>query len=170
MTGLDDVIAAETVLSDVDGANGRLIIRGVPVEELARTSTFEGAALILFAGFFADLPDEAGFALALGRAREEAFRRLAPQLSALAALPPVEALRAGLALLPDGDDFDTALRLTAASAVLTAAIVRAGRAAGPVAPDARLGHAADLLRMVNGVGPTKAAERTLNAYLATVAE
>lgn len=170
MTGLDDVIAAETVLSDVDGANGRLIIRGVPVEELARTSTFEGAALILFAGFFADLPDEAGFALALGRAREEAFRRLAPQLSALAALPPVEALRAGLALLPDGDDFDTALRLTAASAVLTAAIVRTGRAAEPVAPDARLGHAADLLRMVDGVGPAKAAERTLNAYLATVAE
>ena len=62
MTGLDDVIAAETVLSDVDGANGTLIIRGVPVEELARNSTFEGVALLLFAGFFADLPDEAGFA------------------------------------------------------------------------------------------------------------
>ena len=72
MTGLDEVIAAETVLSDVDGANGRLIIRGVPVEELARHSTFEEVALLLFAGFFADLPDEVGFAEALGRARRRA--------------------------------------------------------------------------------------------------
>src|SRR5215470_19922641 len=79
MSGLDDVIAAETVLSDVDGANGQLIIRGVPVEELARHSTFEAAALLLFAGFFPDLPDEAGFAKRLGRAREAAFARLAPQ-------------------------------------------------------------------------------------------
>src|SRR5690348_10815646 len=116
MSCLDDVIAAETVLSDVDGANGRLIIRGVPVEELARKSTFEAAALLLFAGFFADLPDEVDFANALGSAREAAFRTLAPQLTALGALPPVEALRAGLALMPDGDDFDTALGLTAASA------------------------------------------------------
>jgi citrate synthase len=170
MTGLDDVIAAETVLSDVDGAHGRLIIRGVPVEEFARNSTLEGAALLLFAGFFAELPDEAGFARRLGGAREAAFRRLAPQLAALAALPPVEALRAGLALVPDGDDFDTALNLTAAAAVLTAAMVRMGRGAEPVAPDAGLGHAADLLRMATGARPAKAAERALNAYLATVAE
>src|SRR4051794_41029137 len=150
MIGLDDVIAAETVLSDVDGANGRLIIRGVPVEQLARHSSLEGAALLLFAGFFADLPDEADFATALGNAREMAFARLEPQFTALAALPPVEALRAGLALIPDGDDLDTALRLTAASAVLTAAIVRLGRSAQPIAPDPGLGQAADMLRMTSG--------------------
>ena len=34
--GLDDVIAADTVLSHVDGAAGRLIIRGYDLEELAK--------------------------------------------------------------------------------------------------------------------------------------
>ena len=29
VNGLEDVVAAETVLSDVDGANGRLVVRGV---------------------------------------------------------------------------------------------------------------------------------------------
>src|SRR4051812_17162091 len=100
MPGLDDVVAAETVLSDVDGANGRLIIRGVAVEELARHATFEATALLLLGGFFADLPDERAMAATLGQAREEAFRRLRPQLPVLAALRPVEALRAGLSLIP----------------------------------------------------------------------
>jgi citrate synthase len=33
--GLDDVIAAETALSHVDGEAGRLILRGHDLEELA---------------------------------------------------------------------------------------------------------------------------------------
>ena len=32
--GLDDVIAAETVLSHVDGEGGRLVVRGFELEEL----------------------------------------------------------------------------------------------------------------------------------------
>ena len=35
-SGLENIVAAETVLSDVDGQAGRLIIRGLPVETLAR--------------------------------------------------------------------------------------------------------------------------------------
>ena len=33
--GLDDVVAAETTLSHVDGEAGRLIVRGHDLEELA---------------------------------------------------------------------------------------------------------------------------------------
>ena len=33
--GLDDVIAAETVLSHVDGAGGRLVVRGHELEDIA---------------------------------------------------------------------------------------------------------------------------------------
>ena len=35
MSGLDEVIAAETRLSDVDGQNGRLVIRGLELAEVA---------------------------------------------------------------------------------------------------------------------------------------
>ena len=54
--GLEGVIAAETVLSDVDGAAGRLLIRGYPVEILAADWRFEQVVHLLFDGFFDDLP------------------------------------------------------------------------------------------------------------------
>ena len=34
VNGLEDVVAAETVLSDVDRANGRLVVRGVSLDDL----------------------------------------------------------------------------------------------------------------------------------------
>ena len=170
MPGLDDVIAAETVLSDVDGANGRLIIRGHPVEELARSATAESVAALLLDGFFDDMPKGGGLAQQIGRTRRDIFHRLQPHLPAIASLPPVEAMRAGMALLPDGDDFQTALRLLAGPAVLTPAIIRLRRGERPLPPDPHAGQAADMLQMLTGVIPTAAAARALNAYLATVCE
>ena len=116
MPGLDDVIAAETILSDVDGTNGRLIIRGKPVEELARSDTAKSVAALLLEGFFDDMPKGQKLAAAIGMARTPLFRRLQPHLAAIASLSPVEALRAGMALIPDGDDLETALMLLAAPA------------------------------------------------------
>ena len=43
MDGLRDVVAAETVLSDVDGAAGRLILRGFTLDELAGRVSYEQA-------------------------------------------------------------------------------------------------------------------------------
>ena len=170
MPSLDDVIAAETVLSDVDGANGRLIIRGKPVEELARSATAESVAALLLEGFFDDMPKGQKLATAMGAARLRLFRRLQPHLAAIASLSPVEALRAGMALIPDGDDLDTALMLLAAPVVLTPAIIRLRRGEQPLGPDPRASQAADMLRMLSGVAATDAASRALNAYLATVCE
>ena len=70
--GLDGVVAAETVLSEVDGAAGRLIIRGYPVEALAGRWTYEAVARLLWDGFFEALPDD--IAAALGEARVAVFR------------------------------------------------------------------------------------------------
>ena len=54
--GLEDVVAADTVLSEVDGKAGRLIIRGRTLDELAGRTTFEDLVHLLFQGFFDDLP------------------------------------------------------------------------------------------------------------------
>ena len=91
--GLEKVVAAETVLSDVQGAEGRLIIRGQDVETLARDFTFEQAAEHLWGGFFDVSPD---IKAALGKARAAAFQRLEPDFARLVALPEVEAVRAAL--------------------------------------------------------------------------
>src|SRR3954471_21253551 len=45
--GLDNVVAAETRLSDVDGERGELIIAGFPVGELAARATFEETTWLL---------------------------------------------------------------------------------------------------------------------------
>ncbi|MBO6635954.1 MAG: citrate synthase/methylcitrate synthase, partial [Parvibaculum sp.] len=42
-SGLDNVVAAETALSHVDGEAGRLIVAGYDVEELVKAYDFEGA-------------------------------------------------------------------------------------------------------------------------------
>lgn len=169
MQGLDGIVAAETVLSDVDGLNGRLIIRGHPVEELARGGTAESTAQLLLSGFFP--PDDTrDLAASMGKARCEVFERVLPQLAAIAALPPVEALRAGLSLLPDGDDFATALKLLAAPAVLTPAIIRLQRGDPALTPDPAIGQSADMLRMLTGRPASEAARRALDAYLTTIAD
>ncbi len=54
--GLEDVVAAQTVLSDVDGLAGRLVIRGLPLSALAGHYRYEDALALLWDGFFADLP------------------------------------------------------------------------------------------------------------------
>ncbi len=157
MDGLDDVIAAETALSDVDGEAGRLIIKGFALEDLAGRASFEDAAGLLLSGLFDDLPARTPSPAAWARPAPRCFPTPRALTPSLAARPPVDAVRALIALLPDGDDLDVAFQLLAAPAVFTAAVVRHRQGLAPLAPDPALGHAADILRMLKGA-PASAAE------------
>jgi len=164
--GLEKVVAAETVLSDVQGEAGRLIIRGVEVETLAREFDFEATAQHLWAGFFPDAPAAA----ALGKARVAAFDRLKPHFGWVGAMPEVEGLRAALALVPDGHDLGCAIDLAAMTAVASGAIAQLKAGHAPLAPDAKAGHAADLLRMIRGADVAPEEAQALGAYLVTVSD
>jgi citrate synthase len=166
--GLEDVVAANTVLSEVDGQRGVLIIRGHSLDELAGHAAFEEVTRLLWDDFFDDLPDDLG--PALGAARAAVFQEVAALDTGLLDRSPVEAMRALTARLGDGDDLATALRLLAAPAVFTAAVVRAQAGEAPIAPDPRIGHAADILRMIRGTQPTPAEARALDTYLVTVSD
>ena len=161
--GLENIVAAETVLSEVDGQAGRLVIRGYAVEELAGRATYEAAARLLLNGFFDDLPGD--LAPAIGAARVEVFAHVD---AAILALTPMEAMRALTARLPDGDDLPTALRLIAAPAVFTAAVVRLQAGQPALAPDPTLPHAADILRMLRGKPAPEAEAKAFETYLVTV--
>lgn len=170
--GLEGVVVAETELSDVDGENGRLVIRGHDVEQLAREYDFETVCGLLWAG---RLPDSTGHAMlraALGRARVAAFARLPALGDALAAPDAMEALRAALAHLRSSELQPDRLKLelTAAVAVFAAAWARLQRGAAPLAPDPNLGHAADYLRMASGAGTDAARARALDTYLVIAAD
>lgn len=166
--GLEKVVAAETVMSDVQGAEGRLIIRGVDVEVLARDFSFEQTAGHLWDGYFDAMPGD--LQPLLGAARVAAFERLRGDFSRLAALPETEALRVALSLAPDGHDLASAIDLAATMAAATGAIARLKAGQAPVAPVAHASHAADLLRMIRGDLPSEVEARALGAYLVTVCD
>ncbi len=165
--GLESVVAAETILSDVDGEAGRLVIRGHDLSELAGRWRFEDVIHLLWRDFFDDLPSAEALAATIGRARADAFAHL-PGLNLEHGA--TETLRVGLAHVGDGDDLDTAIRLVAASAVHTAALARLKQGLTPIAPDPARSHADDFLRMLRGVAPSEAEARALDAYLVTVSD
>lgn len=167
--GLDDVVAAHTVLSEVDGAAGRLVIRGHSLAELAGRTSFEAMAALMLEGLLPGLPRGDGLPAALGRARADLFG-IVERTALSADLGPVEAVRAWTAQIADGEDADTALKLLAAPALFTAAAVRQRRGLAPIAPDPALSQAADALRMLRGEASTADQAAALDAYLVTVAD
>ncbi|MEQ9505455.1 MAG: citrate synthase/methylcitrate synthase [Hyphomonas sp.] len=166
-TGLENVVAAETVLSDVDGQNGRLVIRGWPVELLAASMAFEDAAHLLWQGMFENLPDVRELGTRIGAARADVFRHAGEIPDGL---DVISFLRVGWAMLPDDESLESAVRLAAAGPVFTAAAIRRARGEAPIAPDPNLSQSADFLRMLTGRVPEQAEARALDAYLVTVCD
>jgi len=166
--GLEGVIAAETAMSLVDGQAGRLVIRGRDVEEFADGVPFDELVALLIGDRLGDLPAAPALRRALGEARVEAFDRISAS-PILAELEPMDAMRAALAQLPDGDDAPTAFLLLATAAVMTAYAARVARGLDPIAPDPAADHAADMLAMLGApADPDRVA--ALSAYLAVVSD
>ena len=171
--GLEGVVATRTRLSSVDGAAGRLVIAGFPVEELAERASFEETLYLLWNGA---LPDKEQLSV-LGR--DLAARRALPKvavevLEAATAgrVPPMDALRmaSGTLGLGNGDDGDDALRLVAAFPTIVAAYRRLWQGHELVEPDPELTHAANYLYMLSGEIPSTERVRALETYLNTVSD
>ncbi len=167
--GLEGVVAAQTVLSHVDGAAGRLVLRGYQLEQLSGWS-FEAVLSLLWRDLAPENLDEAGIRKRLGAAREVAFERMVAALPALDGLSQVEALRLLLSRLPDVEKESHHVVAVASTSVFAAAIARRDRGLEPVRPDASLGHAADFLRMLHGAEQRADKVRALETYLVTVAD
>ena len=170
MPGLDDVVAAETVLSHVDGAAGRLIVRGFDLEQLAGKRRFEAVLGLLWDGFVPEPTDESTLRAALGQARATAFALAAPLLNSTDALTPVEALRLLLSALADSQRGAHHVLAVASVPVFVAALARRRQGLAPVAPDVSAGVAADFLRMLRGAPAPDAHVQALDTYLVTVAD
>jgi citrate synthase len=166
--GLENVVAAETVLSDVDGLAGRLVIRGLPLALIAGRMSAEQVTALLWQDFFPGLPRD--LVRPIARARVFVWGALSPHVASVADLSLFDGLRALVARLPDSESLDDALNLVAAPAVLLPALLRQQRGLSSIAPDAELGQAADMLRMMDGSDADPARVAALDAYLVTVAD
>ena len=170
--GLENVIAAETALSDVDGARGRLVIAGHDVEDLAMRATFEECAAMLWraAGMPGAPADGAAARTAIGAARAAAADRLPRLGDALTAADGMDALRGAVAqLAATGDLARDAIAATGAAAVFAAAWARRRAGRPPIPPEPSASHAADIVRMVTG-SDSPPRSRALDRYLVTVSD
>jgi citrate synthase len=164
-SGLEGVVAAQTVLSHSDGERGILWIRGHTLPELVAEHGYEGAVAVLWEGFAGGNLSRAGIRAELGAARTAAFTRLGDGLDAAARYPLTEGLRLCLAFL--AEDSGPAAILGSLP-VAIAALIRMRQGAPPLAPDPNLGTAADLLRMIHDAEVAAPMAEALDTYWTSV--
>ena len=160
-SGLEGLVAAETVLSHSDGAQGIMWVRGYALAELVARFGYEGAVGLLWEEFSAESTDRAAIRARLGAAREAAFARLGEWLDRAASRTIVAGVRLALASLPDTADPPAIL---ATLPVAIGALLRQRQGAAPLAPEPTLTTAADLLRMVHGHPVDAAMAEALDIY------
>jgi citrate synthase len=163
-SGLEGVVAAETVLSHADGERGIIWVRGRPIPELVAKG-FEATVALMWEGFAGENLTRAGVIEALGAGRALAFARLGDWLPAAARREPLEATRLLLAAVPDES---TPAEITSALPVGIAALIRHRNGKPPVAPDPSLTTAADFLHMLAGETIEERFAQALDAYMTTV--
>jgi citrate synthase len=166
--GLEGVLAAETAIGYVDGANGRLLYRGYPIGQLVEKGTYGQVAELLWTGEWrrtarlvpAELPE--------------------PVVCALHELPehthPMDALRTAVSVWGAWrrphwpPTVDQVRELTSFAPSALAAFHRIRNGLDPVKPNQKLSLAGGFLQQLNGKDPDPAAARALDAYFVVGAE
>jgi citrate synthase len=179
-TGLRGVVIADTRISDVQGAAGKLIYRGYLIQDLANRASFEEVAYLLL---FEKLPNTAE--LKAFKDQLTAERDIPPEVIAALKTRPKNALamdilQAGVSLLahhdPDVADqsieaaLRMATRLIAKFSTIIAAWDRIRNDKEPVKPSSKLDHAANFLYMLTGEEPDAEAGRVMDTCLVLHAE
>ena len=170
--GLEDVVAAQTAISDIDGKLGKLWYAGYFIDDLAENSTFEEVVFLLH---HLRLPSQseldelteqmvndreaAGFVIGL-------MPTLAEQTSPMSMLRT--AISAASAYDPDGWDqspdanYRKAIRLVSLIPTLIASYDRHRNELPELEPNPKLPHAANFLYMLSGEEPSQEAARAFD--------
>lgn len=166
--GLEGVLAGETALSRVDGANGRLIYRGYRIGDLVERGSYAAVANLLWTGEW-----DPKHRLATGPIP-------GPVIDVLRALPtsakPMDALRTAVSAwgatqdLPWPPTVEQARALTSFSPSALAAFVRIREDKAPIEPDPSLGLVEGFLYQLTGTPAEAGTARALDAYFIVGAE
>jgi citrate synthase len=179
-TGLEGVVVAQSKLGAINGEKGELVYAGYDIEDLARNTTFEEVAFLLWNLRLPNRPelDELQRQLdaerALPREIVDLLRTFPKDADAMAALRTAVS---ALALYdPEANDNAEpanrrkAIRLTAQMPSIVAAFDRIRKGKDPVAPREGLSTAACFLYMLNGQESDDLRVRTFDAALVLHAE
>ena len=173
--GLEDVVAARSAITSIDGARGRLYYRGYEIGELTGRVPFEEVAYLLW---FGELPEPGAAAFFAARLREA---RVLPSAvgTLLGAMPreshPLDVLRTAISLAaavdPDSPRVDREANVRKGERLmgLVPAVVsawqrqRSGRPSPPRRDD--LPHAAHFLYALTGTAPAPEGAHLMDAVL-----
>ena len=166
--GLAGVVAAETAIGLVDGANGRLLYRGYPIVEVVKQGTYASVVDLLLTGEWhpgtvltpAPVPPMVMAALRLLPASTHPMDALRTAVSVWGA-------NAGLTWPPTADQ---ARELIAFAPSALAAFSRLREGREPVNPQPGLDLASAFLQQLHDEAPDPATARALEAYLMAGAE
>jgi citrate synthase len=172
--GLEDIVATSSAICYLDGARGVLAYCGYDIHDLARHSTFEEVCFLLWQR---RLPSRAELGdlqsqLVAARPLPEPIIRLMRSLPQGNSMDALRTLTSALAHY-DADANDNspqanarkAVRLTAQTASLVAAIGRINAGGAPIQPDPVLSHSANFLYMLTGERPDGLAARAFDVAL-----
>ena len=170
--GLEGIIAAHTRLSDVRGDIGQLIYCGYDINELAGKVTYEEVVHLLYHNHLPNAKELADLKAVLSGYRELPQGVIDLLTNLPKDCPPMHAIRTGVSALgcydttADDDNMDAqrrkALRLIAQIPVITAYFHRSRQGLPLVAPDPKLGEAANFLWMIDGEKPSVEKESTMD--------
>ncbi len=173
--GLDGVVAAPSTICSIDGQNGVLLYRGIPIAELAENSTFEETAFFLLSGHLPTRNELADFENALIAKRKLPEAVLGLLQSFPPSAHPMDLLRTAVSALGLFDEdpsdnslaknYQRALSLIAAFPAIVGAIQRLRKGEKPVPPRTDLNHAAHCLHQINGVVPDEFSAKVLDVAL-----
>ena len=182
LEGLQDVIACESKISRIELVGDRAILeyRGYDIRDLAKNSTYEEVAYLLLYGELPKKYELQDFKIELAERRE-----LPPQIIGLLThLPqythPMVVLRTATSYLGSLDrakdvktreeNLEKAKNLIAKFPTIVAYYHRIRLGKNLIPPTLELSHAANFLYMMNGLEPSRAAEKALDADLILHAE
>lgn len=178
--GLKGVVVTETELGDVRGTEGFYHYRQYSAVELVERRTLEDVWLLMFDGHLPDraereaflaetaalrsIPDDARPAIREAAAAGDTSQPLASLRTAISAVAAAIGLRPSYDL--DHAQLRTdALRVSAVTPTLVAALHRLGHGQEPIEPRPDLSHAANYLWMVTGGEPDPDLARAVEQYL-----
>ncbi len=178
--GLEGVTAAITSIACIDGEEGKLIYRGIPIEQMAEYSTFEETAYLLWFGKLPtakeleDLKEKLVKERALSDDIIDHMRKFPKDAD------PMDVLRTAVSLLGMTDpevknpnrevNIRHSIKMTAKIPTIISAYHRLRNGKDPIPPRNDLSHAANFLYMLLGEVPDPQIERIMDIALILHAE
>ena len=170
--GLEGVVIGKSAITFIDGLAGVLRYRGINIKDLAKNSTFEEVAFLLWRGKLPTKEELGSFQRELSRNRNVPSDVLALLKSLPKGADPMEAIRTAASFSAAHPRKKTesfqdannrkAIELLASLAPMVATYERTRRGMRPIKPEKSLGHSANFLLLMTGKKPSDAMVRAFD--------